>query len=391
MLARLAAPGFRAVLDRIDRGLAAGRIDVRLPDGTRRMLGARTAGPAAEVELRDWRSLLRLAVSGSVGWYRAWELGEWASPDPVPLFELFTLNRLTLGEHGRGRGLARQANRALGWLRRNSRIGAKRNIQAHYDLGNDFYAAWLDPTLTYSSALWGEGDELEAAQRRKITALLDRLRLGSGERLLEIGCGWGSLAEAAAARGIAVTGITLSEEQRAFAAARLAGTDAHVELVDYRDVRGQYDGIASVEMVEAVGQDYWPVYLGAIARLLRSGGRAALQLITIDDAIFDSYAANADFIQTYIFPGGMLVSERRFRAAAEAAGLAWQDRRAFGADYARTLKVWRERFDAAAAEGRLPAGFDRRFVGLWRYYLMYCEGGFRGGAIDVVQVTLAKA
>ncbi len=390
-LSRLFAPGFRRLLDRIDRGLAAGGIEATLPDGTRRLLGGRAPGPMPVVHVVDWRALVRLAVGGSVGWYRAWEKGEWTSPDPVPLFELFMLNRVPLGATARSRGGARLVNRLLLALRRNSRKGARRNIAFHYDLGNDFYSAWLDPTMTYSSAIFAPGDDLAAGQRRKNEALLDRLALAPGDRLLEIGCGWGALAQAAAARGAEVLGITLSAEQKAAADARLAGTSARISLTDYRDVAGRFDAVASVEMVEAVGQAYWPDYLAAVARALKPGGRAAIQFISIDDAVFEDYAASADFIQTYVFPGGMLVSERRFRALAEAAGLRWEDRRGFGLDYAETLRRWRGRFDAAAAAGRLPAGFDACFVRLWRYYLMYCEGGFRGGGIDVAQVTLVRS
>jgi cyclopropane-fatty-acyl-phospholipid synthase len=281
-------------------------------------------------------------------------------------------------------------------LRRNSKPRARANIAFHYDLGNDFYRAWLDPGMTYSSALFAGPDEpLERAQERKLRALLDRLDLKAGQRLLEIGCGWGSLAELAARDyGVHVTGLTLSAEQKAYADERLRhaglGDRASIELKDYRDVRGRFDAVASVEMVEAVGQDYWPSYLQTIARVLKPGGRAALQLISINEALFDRYAASADFIQTYVFPGGMLISEPRFQAIAELAGLSWRDRKGFGPDYAETLKRWRERYDAAVEEGRLPAGFDPRFHNLWRYYLMYSEGGFRGGGIDVAQVTLAK-
>lgn len=398
--AQLAALGVRRVLDRIDRGLDEGAIDVTLPDGTQRRLGGRKAGPVAIVALRHWRALARLMTSGSVGWYRAWAEGEWASPDPVPLFDLFMRNRHALGEAGRARGLTRMVNRIKHALRHNDRTGARRNIAFHYDLGNDFYAAWLDPTMTYSSARFAEpispGEPLDVAQTRKVRMLLDRLALKPGDRLLEIGCGWGGLAEIAARDyGVHVTGITLSTEQRAFAEARLAAAGfsdrADFRLVDYRDVAGTFDAVASVEMVEAVGEAYWPAYLEAIARVLKPGGRAAIQFIDIDDAIFADYALSADFIQTYIFPGGMLLSESRFRKTAEAAGLAWHDLDRFGLHYAETLRRWRERFDRAVAEGALPGGFDPTFIGLWRYYLMYCEGGFRGGGIDVAQVTLVGA
>jgi cyclopropane-fatty-acyl-phospholipid synthase len=253
--------------------------------------------------------------------------------------------------------------------------------------------------MTYSSAVFAEpiaADEpLEAAQERKIRLLLDRLDLRPGQRLLDIGCGWGGLAEIAARdHGVRVTGLTLSESQKAHADERMARAGlsdrVKIQLLDYRDAQGSYDAIASVEMAEAVGREYWPAYLGSIARLLKPGGRAALQLISIRESLFEAYAANADFIQTYIFPGGMLVSEERLRAIAEEAGLEWSGRKGYGPHYAETLKRWRARYDLAVAEGRLPAGFDEPFHRLWRYYLMYCEGGFRGGGIDVAQVTLVK-
>jgi cyclopropane-fatty-acyl-phospholipid synthase len=250
--------------------------------------------------------------------------------------------------------------------------------------------------MTYSSAIFtAPGQDLQAAQEQKVRLLLDRLDLRPGQRLLEIGCGWGGLAEIAARDyGVHVTGLTLSEEQKAWADARLARaglTDkVAIQLEDYRDVAGTFDAVASVEMVEAVGREYWPAYLQAISGALKPGGKAAIQLISIRDDLFPHYAANADFIQTYIFPGGLLIGEGEFRAIGERAGLAWRDRTGHGAHYAETLKIWRDRYDAAVREGRLPDGFDPAFHGLWRYYLMYCEGGFRSGGIDVAQVTLVK-
>ncbi|MBA3897172.1 MAG: class I SAM-dependent methyltransferase [Sphingomonadaceae bacterium] len=389
IVARLFARAFAGVLDRVDAGLAHGSIVATLPDGSGRVLGGRRPGPLAEVELRSWRALVRLARSGSVGWYVAWDKDEWTSPDPVPLFDLFMRNRVALGRTARAGGVARAANRVLHAMRRNTPVGARRNVEAHYDLGNDFYAAWLDAGMSYSSAIWGKGDTLETAQTRKIAALLDRLDLKPGDSLLDIGSGWGAVAEAAAERGLDVAGITLSPAQKDYAVRRLKGRERFL-LSDYRNMRGVFDGIASVEMVEAVGQEYWPAWLDAVGRLLKPGGRAAVQFILIADDIFESYAANADFIQTYVFPGGLLISVGRFRALAEARGFAWTDERRFGLDYAETLKAWRARFDAAVSEGRLPRGFDAHFVRLWRYYLMYCEGGFRGGGIDVAQVTLIK-
>ncbi|HMJ93083.1 MAG TPA: cyclopropane-fatty-acyl-phospholipid synthase family protein [Allosphingosinicella sp.] len=399
LLARLAGGSFKGVLDRIDAGLREGGIDATLPDGSRRLLGGRTPGPMPVVRLHSWRSLVRLMTSGSVGWYKAWELEEWSSPDPVPLFDLFMRNSQSLGETGRSKGPFRLVNRIAHALRGNDRKGSRRNIEYHYDLGNDFYAAWLDAGMTYSSAVFAEpistDEPLERAQARKLGLLLDRLALKPGERLVDIGCGWGSLAEMAARDyGADVTGLTLSEEQKAWAEDRMArarlSSRVSIRLQDYRDAEGRYDAVASVEMAEAVGQDYWRPYLETVARLLRPGGRAALQFISIRDDLFESYAANADFIQTYIFPGGMLIGEAKFRELAEQAGLEWRDRKGFGLHYAETLRRWRVGYDSAVEEKRLPAGFDDHFHRLWRYYLMYCEGGFRGGGIDVAQVTLVK-
>ncbi|MFT3966791.1 MAG: cyclopropane-fatty-acyl-phospholipid synthase family protein [Sphingobium sp.] len=398
LLARLPARRFHRLLNRIDEALATGSLEAHLPDGNIRILGGRGDGPACIVHLKSWRALVRLGLSGSVGWYRAWVKREWESPDPVPLFALFMANARTLGGAARASGLPRLLIRLWHGLNANSRRGARRNISYHYDLGNAFYALWLDPGMTYSSALYRQADmTLEEAQTAKIDAMLDRLALEPGHRLLEIGCGWGSLALRAGERweGLGYDGLTLSTEQKDWAERRLAESGlagrASILLTDYRDhAGGPYDAIASVEMVEAIGQKQWPEYLAAIHRLLKPGGRAAIQFISIDDAIFDNYAASADFIQTYVFPGGCLIARSRFRALAEAAGLEWREEMDMGADYARTLLEWRERFDAAIEDGRLPHDYDERFVRLWRFYLMYCEGGFRGGGIDVHQVTLVR-
>ncbi|MEO8722673.1 MAG: cyclopropane-fatty-acyl-phospholipid synthase family protein [Sphingobium sp.] len=399
LLTHILAPTMHHVLDRLDERLIVGRMEAWLPDGSLRILGGRAAGPECEVRLTDWRAMVRLAMSGSVGWFRAWQLGEWSSPDPVPLFALFMANARSLGDVARARGPLRWLARALHAWRDNHRNGARRNIAFHYDLGNDFYALWLDAEMNYSSALFvnagSNSESLEDAQRRKNDMVLGQLDLQDGQSLLEIGCGWGAFASRAlGAANIRYDGLTLSAHQKAYAEQRLTtegkSANARISLTDYRDAAGQYDAIASIEMVEAVGQKYWPAYLETIHRLLKPGGRAVVQYICIDDAIFAQYAASADFIQTYIFPGGMLVSESRFRALAEDAGLQWNAPLQFGLDYAQTLLRWRERFDIAVEQGHLPPSFDASFVQLWRYYLMYCEGGFRGGGINVAQVTLVK-
>jgi len=388
-LARAWSGGIDGILGRIDAGLTRGSIQATLPDGSVRIYGGRAPGFEAVVVLRSWRALLRLATGGSVGWYQAWEAGEWDSPDPVALFALFTDNALTIGNAARAHGPWRIAARLLHRLHRNTRAGSLRNIQAHYDLGNDFYAAWLDPTMSYSSARFeGAVDDLETAQQRKMASIAARLE-GAGT-VLEIGCGWGALARHFAGNGVAVTGISLSDEQLEWARSRSEGSGIEFRKQDYRDVEGQFDAIASVEMVEAVGREYWSDFFDALARCLKPGGRAAIQYIVMREEIFDGYARSADFIQTYVFPGGMLIRESEFRRLAAERRLAWQDREGFAFDYAETLRLWRVNFDRAVEEGRLPDGFDERFVRLWRFYLMYCEGGFRGGAIDVAQVTLVK-
>ncbi len=388
---------FTRYLDQIDAGLELGRIEGHLPDGEICILGGRSDGPVAIVYLNQWRALLRVARSGSVGLYKAWELGEWDSPDPVQLFTLFVVNRKAMGSMARASGTARMLNRIGHFFRRNTGQKARENIAFHYDLGNDFYAAWLDKSMTYSSAMFDNAsDTLESAQRTKMQAIADRVNVKRDDKVLEIGFGWGAMSRhVAKVRGAHVTGITLSSQQLEYAQtqANCSGLSNKLDyqLIDYRDIEGQFDAIMSVEMVEAVGQEYWGVYLDKIANLLRPDGRAAIQYIAIADDIFEKYASNVDFIQTYIFPGGMLLSECQFRALAEERGLEWCEPVHFGHDYAQTLLMWRKRFDDAAENGRLPDGFDTHFARLWRFYLMYCEGGFRGGGIYVGQVTLVKS
>jgi cyclopropane-fatty-acyl-phospholipid synthase len=390
LFTHLAAGGIHRVIDRIDAGLRTGSIEATLPDGSRRLVGGRAPGFDAVITLHHWRALVRLATSGSVGWYQAWEAGEWSSPDPVQIFALFMANADALGDTARAKGPWRRAVSAFHRANGNSQARARQNIHLHYDLGNDFYSAWLDPTMSYSSARF-DGDEdrdLESAQRAKWAHLSQRIGTPPG-RVLEIGCGWGALSGHLQARGWDVTAISISAEQLDWARAY---EDAAIDFrfQDYREVDERVDAIVSVEMVEAVGREYWGDWLDCIARCLKPGGRAAIQYITIRDSLFDAYAASADFIQTYIFPGGLLIRESEMRELARARGLSWEDTEHFPLDYARTLAIWRARFDAAVREGRLPDGFDKRFRQLWRYYLMYCEGGFRGGGISVAQATLVR-
>ncbi|MFQ3622293.1 MAG: cyclopropane-fatty-acyl-phospholipid synthase family protein [Acetobacteraceae bacterium] len=376
--------------------IRAGDLSLTLPDGSRhRILGARP-GPAAEVTLNRARAIRRFAVGGSLGWAEAYLDEDWSTPDLRAVMALAAANEAEWEPVLRGRRLVRWLSRLAHALRRNTRRGARRNIAAHYDLGNDFYAAWLDPTMTYSSAEFAEpGEPLEAAQVRKVRNLLAALGLAPGSRLLEIGCGWGFLAETAAREfGARVVALTLSREQHAAAAARVAaaglGDRVEVRIQDYRDVTETFDAIASVEMFEAVGETYWPTYFRTLHDRLVPGGRAGLQVITIADRLFEDYRSSADFIQRYVFPGGMLPSSARLREEASRARLVWVSDTWFGASYAETLRLWNRTFQAAwptiAATGR----YDQRFKRLWEYYLAYCETGFRAGWTDVGRIVLAR-
>jgi cyclopropane-fatty-acyl-phospholipid synthase len=396
LMGKLLARAPQALLDMLDARLTEGGVTAVLPDGTQRRCGYRAPGPDATVVLHNWRPIRRLMIGGHVGWAKAYIDGDWDSPDLAALFELFTLNRKALGEATHGKGLLRTINRLAHGLRANTRAGSRKNISFHYDLGNAFYQEWLDPTMTYSSAIYAEGDNsLEQAQVRKVRRLLDSIGLKAGDHLLEIGCGWGALAEIAARDyGARVTGVTLSQEQFDYATARIANAGLSdlvtFEIRDYRDVNGTFDHIASVEMFEAVGERYWRTFMDKVHSLLKPGGKAGLQVITIDEETFHSYRRSADFIQTYIFPGGMLPSVPVFRRTAEAAGLAWDNAAFYGQHYARTLNEWGEAFAKAIQDGRLPKAFDETFQRIWTYYLTYCEGGFRAGGIDVMQVALAR-
>ncbi len=380
---------FRHLFDRILRG----HLRIRIGEHCHEMHGAE-AGPSGEIRLLKPVSFARrIATRGHVGLGESYMAGDWDSPDLTALLHCFAANQHALVEVFEGSWLNRVASLFRHRRRANTKAGSKRNIQAHYDLGNDFYQLWLDPSMTYSSAVFSrDANTLELAQQNKYQRLLGLLDARPGQHLLEVGCGWGALARTAASAGLAVTGITLSREQLAWAKAAVAGTplaeQLEFRLQDYRDVAERFDHIVSIEMFEAVGEEYWPAYMAMLKRCLKPGGRAALQVITIADAEFDGYKASPDFIQHYIFPGGMLPTVGRFDAAAEQAGLRVVARSFHGLDYADTLAAWRERFEA-----ELPAvralGYDERFIRMWRYYLSYCEAGFRDQRIDVMQVALS--
>ena len=384
----------RAVAAILRRNWVFGALTLVLPSGEELVFEGTQPGPRGELIVRDLAFLRRVMAAGDIGFGEGYMAGEWDSPDIAALLEAFSQNLDKIDRLLNGNPVMRGLNAVRHRFRRNSRTGSRRNIEAHYDLGNAFYERWLDPGMTYSSALFAHpGQSLEEAQTHKYASLAKALDIQPGHRVLEIGCGWGGFAQYCAQLGAHVTGITLSQEQHAFARARLeaAGLSdrTHIRLVDYRDVTGQFDRIASIEMFEAVGEQYWPAFFGQVQALLRPGGVAGMQVITIDDALFDHYRGQADFIQKYVFPGGMLPSERRLRQQVEAVGLTWTPVVRFGHHYADTLAQWADRFRAVWGDVA-PLGFDERFRRLWLFYLGYCEAGFRTDRIDVMQFTAAK-
>ena len=390
------APGvFRAAVSLAGRNWNAGSLTFILPDGETVRLQGDAAGPDARLLVRDYRFIRRALLSGDIGFAEGYMAGEWDTPDLAALLGVFAVNFDVLRGLTRGNALSRAFHTLNHALRRNSRRGSKRNIHAHYDLGNDFYARWLDPTMTYSSAIFASpGQSLAEAQRNKYATLARSIDLAAGHSVLEIGCGWGGFAEYAAKEvGARVTGVTISRAQYDFARKRLfdqgLADKTDIRLIDYRDVQGRFDRVASIEMFEAVGERYWPAYFDKIRDVLVPGGKAGLQIITIRDRDFDNYRRRADFIQKYIFPGGMLPSEQRLREETARASLGWEGVSRFGQDYADTLQQWLRNFDAAW-DGIAPLGFDERFRRLWRFYLAYCEAGFRTGRTDVVQLALSR-
>ena len=391
------APTAARTVFRLLRDLRHGSLDVQLPDGSSLHFGAAAGdGPRAAIRLRHWRVCAQALKSGDIGFAESFIAGDWTTPDLTALLTLFIANRDAIERVIYGSWWGALLYRAKHLLNRNSRQGSRKNVHLHYDLGNAFYRLWLDPTMNYSSA-WFEGDrsgDMVAAQHAKVRRALRQCGLQPGQRLLEIGCGWGALAQTAAREFAArVTGVTLSREQLAWAQQRVAGSVPGVELrrQDYRDIDdGPYDAIASIEMFEAVGREYWPGFFATVRRLLAPGGRACIQCITIRDDLFERYLRSTDFIQQYIFPGGLLPSPSAFRAAAAQAGLQVVDELEFGLDYAETLRRWRERFLAEDTRVR-QLGFDTCFMRTWEFYLAYCEAAFATGNTGVMQFTLQHA
>ncbi len=376
-------------------GFKHGRLDMVLPDGRALRFTGKEPGPEAEMIVHDQTFARTVAARGDIGFAEVFMDGKFDSPDLATLLEYFSINWDDLGTLGIGNAIAQFIANMRHMLRSNTKKGSKRNILAHYDLGNDFYAAWLDPTMTYSSAIFTSPDQtMMDGQLAKYRAIARNIDLKPGQHVLEIGSGWGGFAEVAAKEfGARVTSITISDAQHDYATQRIreAGLAGQVDIVmkDYRDLTGQYDAVASIEMFEAVGEEYWPSYFSKIAEVLKPGGKAALQIITIAEKDFDEYRRRADFIQRYIFPGGMLPSPSRLKEQTERAGLTFAVDQMFAASYARTLDEWAKRFEMAW--DRIKGGkFDEQFRRLWLYYLGYCSAGFRTGKIDVGQFVLSK-
>jgi cyclopropane-fatty-acyl-phospholipid synthase len=383
----LARPGpLGRLIDRSIPALQSGRLQLVLPNGDVIEGRGRNAGPDATLCANRWRALWRILADGEDGFADGYLDGDWTTPDLRSVLDLCVRNEATLTQHADSSRLRLARNKVLHWLRTNSRSGSRRNIRKHYDLGNDFFAPWLDRGMNYSSALYAGNEPLETAQDAKLDRIASLLELKGGERILEIGCGWGALAERLLRSGTDMLAVTLSTEQLIYARERLRCEieqgRAEVELLDYRDISGQFDRIVSIEMIEAVGEEFWPVYFNKLRACLHQGGVAVLQAITIAERRFATYRKRPDFIQRCIFPGGMLPTPSIIAQQAARAGLELVRHEAFGDSYARTLAEWRLRFQQSWP-GIERLGFSERFRRMWEYYLTYCEAGFRAGIVDV--------
>lgn len=373
-----------------------GTLQFTLPDHRKILYRNDATGPSAEIIIHDYNFVKLAFAGGDVGFAEAYMDSQWSTPNLTKVLQFFSANFEAAGQLARGGMVVRWANMVRHLFNRNSRSGARRNIMAHYDLGNDFYRLWLDPSMTYSSAIYESPNQsLEQAQQTKYRNICDRIDAGPSSSILEIGCGWGGFAEYAAKhRGSEVTCLTISPSQRDYAMQRMQreglSERVNIRLEDYRDHKGLYDGVASIEMFEAVGESYWPSYFAKIFESLRQGGKAALQIITIDDDLFASYRKRVDFIQRYIFPGGMLPGETALKEQFAKAGLRHDGVHYFGQDYARTCNEWARIFNEKWGE-IAPLGFDEPFRRMWNFYLSYCEAGFLDGRINVGQFEVSKA
>ncbi len=392
-------PAAARIMKKLLGHLQHGTLLITWPDGKQEQYGASPQAGSVPVSLtlHDWQLCSATLRSGDIGFAESYIAGSWQTGNLAALIELLARNREAIEQMVYGSWWGSLLYRVKHWLNRNSKRGSRKNIHAHYDIGNAFYKLWLDPSMTYSSALAvdAHGGDLAAAQRAKYHRILQQLQLKPGARVLEIGCGWGGFAELAAREHMAhTTGLTLSTEQLAYAQQRMHNAGlasfADLKICDYRDCDGQFDAIASIEMFEAVGEAYWDSYFAALARNLKPGGRACIQTIVIADDLFERYRSGTDFIQQYIFPGGMLPSRAVFRQYASRHGFVVTDELAFGADYARTLEIWLRDFHAQLAQVQ-KQGFDERFIRTWEFYLAYCIAAFRANNTDVVHFTLQHA
>ena len=383
--------------------LKHGTLTVKLPDGSVQRYGGNSENgqnPQASLHLLNWNVCSAALKSGDIGFAESYMAGDWTTPHLTDLLQVFIVNRKEVEDVIYGTWLGRFVYRVKHLLNRNTKANSQKNIHAHYDLGNAFYELWLDGTMNYSSAIFETPEtSMQDAQHAKVRRALRMARVKPDDRVLEIGCGWGALAEKATKEfGASVVGVTLSTEQLEWANQRLlregVASKADLRLQDYRDIGKTtqdepFDAICSIEMVEAVGREYWPEYFQTVSRLLKPGGHACIQSIVIADELFERYLTSTDFIQQYVFPGGCLPCPKEFRAQAALAGLQVVDEFSFGQDYARTLQLWREQFTAQHAHV-LQLGFDERFIRIWEFYLSYCEAAFLEANTDVVQYTLRK-
>ena len=377
--------------------LSIGNLDITFPEGDRHYFEGAQKGPEGHIHIHTQAGLLQIIKKGKLGFCEAYMSGDVTSQNIVNLIEMAVRNNQFIEDKLRMSALSWLTAKISHLRNRNSKTGSRRNIAYHYDLGNDFYELWLDKTMTYSSAVFeDENTPLSDAQIMKYRRLAEMAEIKDGDHVLEIGCGWGGFAEfAARAYDIKLTCITISQEQFDFARQRMAkhglSERVDIQLIDYRDLKdGSFDKIISIEMFEAVGMDFWPVYFNKLSSLLKPHGKAALQVITIDDAEFDSYLATPDFIQKYIFPGGMLPSMQRLDSPIQNAGMKLAKTNDYGLHYAKTLAYWREEFLTKWPTIQEKQGFDKRFKNMWELYLAYCEGGFKSGMIDVKQMLLTR-
>jgi cyclopropane-fatty-acyl-phospholipid synthase len=385
----------RTILSLLEK-IQVGQLTLVSPEGEKFIFRGTQSGIEANIQIHDWLVCKACLKSGDIGLAETYIDGLWDSTDIQSLLRLFLLNRQVIEKAIYGSWLGRLGYRIKHWLNKNSKTGSKKNIHAHYDIGNAFYSLWLDPSMTYSSACFKNKDtSLIEAQEAKYQRIIDSINVHAGQNILEVGCGWGGLMEAASNQGINIDCLTISQEQAAYArdrAARIKSNSSgkvNILLQDYRDHQNQYDGIASIEMFEAVGEKYWPTYFEMIQRCLKPGKKACIQTIVIADNLFDKYRRSSDFIQQYVFPGGMLPSIEKFKEAAQSKGLIVEDVYEFGEDYQKTLCLWHQKFNQHLQEIK-QQGFDEKFIRLWNLYLMYCAAGFAEKSTSVVQFTLSK-